>query len=313
MATGTTVIEARNVIKVLGSHTVVNGIHLKMNKAECFGIIGPSGSGKTSLLKMMYCHSPLTSGELFVLGLNVRQNARKIKAQLGVVPQEGGWDSDLSAIDNLLVYAHHFQIPLAQARTYAREWLRFMHLEDYENHQMNHLELEIKKRLSMTRALLNRPKVLFMDDLTSQLEPQQCDNIYESLTQLRNSGYSMVLASRSVKAAEQLCHRVVLIHRGQLLCEGNPQELIERYVGKEVIEFELNREEMDYYIEKIKKNFEYQVINHRLRIFIKVGQEGRPLLSLIESQHILIRKASLEDVFLLLAGIELNPRGFNGN
>ena len=301
------VIEARNLVKTYEGKSVVDGLDLQVNEGECFGIIGPSGAGKSSTMKMMYCSSPVTSGELFVMGLNVKTNSRKIKSKIGVVPQEDGLDPDFSVLDNLLVYSRYFNIPLRRARTQAREFLRFMHLEEYDGRQVETLSGGMKRRLTIARALLSDPKVLFLDEPTTGLDSQTRFWIWEALAELKSKGKSLVITSDYMEEAERICDRIVLMDKGKILCEGAPAALISEYIGNEVVEFRLKLDELEYYIRKVKEKFDYQVMNNKVRLFVKDGQDGRSAIDQIESDNILVRKASLDDVFLRLAGYELGP------
>lgn len=301
------VIEARNLVKEYDRKAVVDGLNIQINEGECFGILGPNGAGKTSTMRMMYCSSPVTSGELFVLGLNVKTNARKIKARIGVVPQEDGLDPDFSVLDNLLIFSRYFNIPQRRARTQARELLRFMHLEEYDGRQVETLSGGMKRRLTIARALLSDPQILFLDEPTTGLDPQARFWIWEAMADLKRQGKSLVLTTHYMEEAERICDRIVLIDKGKVLCEGSPAELIHQHIGNEVVEFRLKLDEMEYYLRRIKEKFEYQIMNNRVRIFVKSGQDSRRAIDSIDSDNILVRKASLDDVFLRLAGYELRP------
>src|ERR1700678_627615 len=115
------VAEGRNLVKKYGDKTVVNGIHFQIKRAECFGFLGPNGAGKTSTMKMMYCLSPVSGGELHVLGMDVTTRAAEIKKRIGVVPQEDGLDTDFTVIENLMIYASYHNIPAELAERRSRE------------------------------------------------------------------------------------------------------------------------------------------------------------------------------------------------
>ena len=299
-------IEARNLVKTYGEKAVVDGLDFQVKEGECFGIMGPNGAGKTSTMRMMYCSSPVTSGELFVLGLSVKTNSCKIKSLVGVVPQEDGLDSDFNVLDNLLVYSRYFKIPLSKARTQARELLRFIHLEEYDDCQVEALSGGVKRRLALARSLLSDPGVLFLDEPTTGLDSQARFWIWEALADLKKKGKSLVLTTHYMEEAERICDRIALMDKGKIICEGAPADLISEHIGHEVIEFRLNLDDMEYYIRKIQEKFDYQIMNNRVRLFVKNGQDGRSAIDQIESDNILVRKASLDDVFLRLAGYELS-------
>lgn len=301
------VIEARNLVKRFSqnNNTAVNGLNLQIKEGECFGILGPKGAGKTSAMKMMYCNSPITSGELFVFGLDVKSNARKIKSQIGVLPEANSLDNEFSVLDNLLVHSRYFGIPQRLARTKARELLRFVHLEEFDGRLVESLTIGMQRRLALARSLINSPKIVFLDEPTQGLDIQEQQSISENIGQLKRQGKVILLSTDHLDEAEGLCDRVMIIDKGKVLCEGPPLTLIHKYVGVEVIEFQIPMDEMEYFLKKVRDTFEYQVMSQKLRLFIKPGQNGRAVIAEIESSNIVVRKASLEDVFLRIAGYEL--------
>lgn len=298
-------IEARNLVKAYSGKRVVDGLHLQVKEGEVFGLLGPNGAGKSSTLRMMYCSSPPTAGELFVLGMNVKNNARKIKAKIGVVPQDNGLDPDFSVLENLLVYARYFSIPKKQALVRARELIRFMHLEEYDNETVDTLSGGMQRRLVIARALLSNPQLLFLDEPTTGLDPQARFWIWESLLAMKNEGRTLVMTTHYMEEAERLCDRVAIIDKGNILAEGSPRELIQQHIGHEVVEFNVNATDLEYYVKKIKDKFTYQILNNRIRLFVGQTQDGREALNLISSDNISVRRSSLDDVFLKLAGYEL--------
>ncbi len=124
------VIEASHLVKNYGTHRAVDGISFSVSEGECYGLLGPNGAGKTTTFKMIYGSAKVTSGELFVLGLNAKNHSKKIKSLIGVVPQENGLDPDFSALDNLLIYANYCGVPADRAKDRAIELLAMMQLED---------------------------------------------------------------------------------------------------------------------------------------------------------------------------------------
>ena len=300
-----TVIEGRAVVKKYNNKKVVDGVQFQIFSGECFGILGPNGAGKSTTMRMMYCSSPLTSGELFVKGLNVRENAVKIKKSIGVVPQENGLDPDFTVLDNLLIFSRYQRMSRKRAKSRVRDLLRFMHLEDYQDFRADELSGGLKRRLAIARAIMNDPDILFLDEPTTGLDLQARLWIWDALRKMKKKGISIVLTTPSMEEAQNLCDRIVVMDNGRFLNEGSPQELIESHIGCEVVEFEVNLGEIDYHINKIKKNFKFQVLNNRIKVFITKDQDRRRAMDLTSGDNIIVRKATLEDVFLKLSGHEL--------
>lgn len=299
-------ISAVNLVKRYGNKTAVDRISFEVKSGECFGLLGPNGAGKTSTFKMIYGSSEVSSGELFVLGLNAKDHIRKIKTQIGVVPQENGLDPDFSVMDNLLIFASYLGLDSQEGLAKSRELLRMIQLEDYASQSVENLSGGMKRRLAIARSLLSEPKILLLDEPTTGLDPQARNWIWEELTAMKKKGRTMVLTTHYMEEAETLCDRILIINNGTAVAEGQPQELILDYVGREVIEFEVDPSEIEYYSNKIKAKFEYQAMRNRLKVFIRGPVEVKDVVGEISSRNIVVRRASLNDVFLRISGHELN-------
>lgn len=302
----TKAIEATNLVKAYGEHRAVDGISFTVHEGECFGLLGPNGAGKTTTFRMIYGSAKITSGELFVMGLNAKKHIQKIKASIGVVPQENGHDPDFTALENLLIYANYFGIPRQTARDRAMELLSMMQLEDYAEKPIDHLSGGMKRRLALARALLSKPKLIFLDEPTTGLDPQARQWLWDELRSLQKQGATLFLTTHYMEEAEELCDRLIIVNKGKAVAQGRPQELIESYVGREVVEFEIGPKEVEYFVSKIKDRFAYQVMRNRLKLFVRGQQTTRDAISEVTSQNVTMRRASLNDVFLKISGFELN-------
>lgn len=301
-----TVIEASGIVKMYGDHRAVDGISFQVREGECYGLLGPNGAGKTTTFKMMYGSARLTAGELFVLGLSAREHINKIKALIGVVPQENGLDPDFSALDNLLIYANYFGIPAVKAKDRAIELLAMMQLEDYSEKPIDQLSGGMKRRLVLARALLSTPKLLFLDEPTTGLDPQARLWLWEELRNLQKKGSTLFLTTHYMEEAETLCDRILIMNKGKTVAEGSPESLIDTHVGREVVEFEVGPKEIEYYVGKIEGKFHYQVMRNKLKLFLRGQQNTRDVVNEIPSQSVTMRRASLNDVFLKISGHELH-------
>jgi len=300
------IIEATNLVKHYGPHKAVDGISFSVNEGECFGLLGPNGAGKTTTFKMIYGSARITAGELFILGLNAKNHMKKIKSLIGVVPQENGLDPDFTTVENLLIYANYFGLPARQSRDRAMELLSMMQLEDYAERGIESLSGGMKRRLTLARALLTKPKVIFLDEPTTGLDPQARVWIWDELRAMQKQGTTLFLTTHYMEEAEMLCDRLAIMNRGKTVIEGQPLNLIEDYVGREVIEFEIEPKEVEYFVSKIKDKFSYQVMRNRLKLFVRGQQSTRDAIGYISSTNVTMRKASLNDVFLKISGLELN-------
>lgn len=299
-------IEIKDLTKKYEDRIAVDGINLEIYKGECFGLLGPNGAGKTTTMKMMYCSALVTSGELYVLGLNVKKNYREIKSRIGVVPQEDGLDPDFTVLENLLVYASYHDIPAAEADLRAQALLRLMKLEEYQDRSVETLSGGMKRRLAIARGLINSPEVIFLDEPTTGLDPQARIWIWDFFKHLKSEKSTLVLTTHYMEEAEQMCDRVAIIDNGKILTIGKPKDLIRDLIGKEVVEFDTNPVDLNYYLGRLRaEGFAYQVIKDTVSVLVKENQEGRKVVDLIASDKIFIRKPTLNDVFLKLAGHQL--------
>lgn len=299
------VAEGRGLVKKYGDKTVVAGINFQIKKGECFGFLGPNGAGKTSTMKMMYGLSPVSGGELHILGLDVKKNSTEIKKRIGVVPQEDGLDPDFTVLENLIIYARYFNLPFQEAEKRSRELLRFMRIDEKSTSSVDQLSGGMKRRLAIARSMINSPELIFLDEPTTGLDPQARLLIWDNLRELKRRGMSMVLTTHYMEEAEQICDRLVIMDHGSFLCEGQPKDLVRDIIGHEVVEFNCSDADKRYIIERIKDKYDYQVIRNRIHLFIKKGQDGKQAMSLIPSDAVTVRKATLEDVFLKVAGHDL--------
>jgi lipooligosaccharide transport system ATP-binding protein len=229
------VVVARSLTKQYGSFEAVRGIDFEVAEGECFGFLGPNGAGKTTTMRMISCSSPLSGGELSVLGLPV-ERAREIKRHLGVVPQENNLDEEVTVIQNLVIYARYFDIPPRVATPRADELLRFVALEDKREWLVPRLSGGMKRRLLVARALMNEPDVLILDEPTTGLDPQARHLVWEKLRQLKREGVTLLLTTHYMDEAAQLCDRLVIMHEGRILVQGSPREVVAKETSPEVIE-----------------------------------------------------------------------------
>ncbi len=297
------VVEIKQVYKRFGENTAVNGVNLEIYRGECFGLLGPNGAGKSTLMKMMYGSSLVTEGEMYILGLNVKTSAKEIKSRIGVVPQDDALDTDFTVLENLQVYSDFHGLSPSSAQERVQVLLRLLKLEEQSFSSVEHLSGGMKRRLAIARGLLNKPDVLFLDEPTTGLDPQARTWLWDFFQQLKAMNGSLVLTTHYMEEAEQICDRIAIMDKGKILSIGKPRDLIQEHVGKEIVEFQTNAVDLNYYLGRLKENsFFYQVVKNTVSVLVKTQQEGRHVFDLVSSDKITIRKPTLNDVFLKLAG-----------
>jgi lipooligosaccharide transport system ATP-binding protein len=302
------IIVAQNLRKDFGSLEAVRGIDFEIHPGECFGFLGPNGAGKTSTMRMIYCFSPLTAGQLKVFGRPVELAARDIKARIGVVPQEDLLDNYLTVRENLQLYAHYFDIPKLEARRRTEELLEFLSLREKGLQPLNQLSGGMRRRLLIARALINQPDLLVLDEPTTGLDPQARHLIWAKLRALKANGVTMVLTTHYMEEAGQLCDRLVIMDHGRVLAQGAPSQLIVQHVGVEVMEIR----GAATLLEKLKHNIKVngaqatELVGDTL--YVRLADRDHRLWEVypeIREMDFHCRPATLEDVFLKLTGREL--------
>ncbi|HET8587400.1 MAG TPA: ABC transporter ATP-binding protein [Candidatus Limnocylindria bacterium] len=298
-------VAARDLTKRFGEFTAVNSIDFEVQQGESFGFLGPNGAGKTSTMRMIACASPVSEGYLRVIGRNPRTQAREIKARLGVVPQIDNLDMELTVRENLEMYARYFDIPREVARSRAAELLDFVQLSERAGDQVEPLSGGMKRRLTIARALINEPDLVILDEPTTGLDPQARHLLWERLYQLKRRGATQIITTHYMDEAEQLCDRLVVMDKARIVAEGSPRQLIEQHSSREVLELRLSdavRASLDGRLEGVGDRLEE--LPDRLLVY---ADDAEHALEEILRRHIpvegtLVRRSSLEDVFLRLTG-----------
>ena len=298
------IIHARNLVKRYGSLTAVDGISFSVGAGECFGFLGPNGAGKTTTIRMITCVSPVTSGELTVDGMEVRREPRRIKAALGVVPQENNLDPDLSVRQNLRVYGRYFDLPRRVVDERIDEALALFQLADREDDPIGALSSGMQRRLTVARGLINAPRILVLDEPTTGLDPQARHLVWQKLRYLRSQGVTMLLTTHYMDEAAHLCDRIVVIHQGRIIAGGTPAELVERFAGQQVVELHLAEGQRDAALQRLAglDGVRVEEVEDIVYVYVLSGNGFDPGELKLEATRVVYRQADLEDVFLRLTG-----------
>ncbi len=298
-------IKASGLTKKFGDFTAVDSINFEVYEGECVGFLGPNGAGKTTTVRMLYCFSPLTAGNLTVAGFDVTTQARQVKGIVGVSPQEDNLDPDFTVIKNLQVYARYFDITKNEANMRASKLLKFFNLEDKRDAPINELSGGMKRRLIIARALINEPKILLLDEPTTGLDPQGRHIVWDKIRILRKQGVTIILTTHYMDEATALCDRVLIMENGKIIEKGTPQALIRKHVGQAVLEVEYDEPVVSTLKVELPDS-EIEVLGEQVRVFLKQphGVFER-VAKKFPSKTLTIRSANLEDVFLKLTGRKL--------
>ena len=285
--------------------TAVAGIDFEVRRGEVFGFLGPNGAGKSTTMRMIGCVSPVSGGRLELFGLDPNTQGPRIRARLGVVPQEDSLDLEMRARDNLHVYGRYFGLPRSVIRERAERLLEFVQLGDKAEEKVDSLSGGMKRWLTIARALINDPEILILDEPTTGLDPQARHVVWDRLYRLKQQGVTLILTTHYMDEAEQLCDRLVVMDKGRIAAAGAPHELIERYATREVLELRFPLGEQEQAAEKLAGIGErLEPLPDRVLVYAQDGEaalveaRGRGL----EPVTALVRRSSLEVVFLPLTG-----------
>jgi len=297
------VIEAEGLIKRYGEFAAVKGVSFRISAGDMFGFLGPNGAGKTTIMRIIQCISPRSEGEVSVFGMDPEEQPRRIKEQLGVVPQETNLDTEFTCFENLLVYSRYFGIPGRVAKERIERLLDFVQLQEKRDVKIEQLSGGMKRRLLLARALVNEPKLLILDEPTIGLDPQGRHLIWEKLKQLQAEGNTIVLTTHYLEEAERLCNRLVIIDNGKILVEGSPDDLIANFVGSDIVEAE-NHAGVIACLDDL--DVHYEVVGDMVQVFTDEPRAvARHLFETCNPGRVFARRATLEDVFLKLTGRNL--------
>ena len=299
-------IEVKDLVKKFNGIVAVAGISFTVQRGECLGILGPNGAGKTTTVRVIQCISPATSGTVSVLGMRASLDERRIRALLGVVPQENDIDPDLTVNENLELFAALFDIPKKVAKARIMEHLEFVELKERADDKIGSLSGGMKRRLLVARALLNEPSIMILDEPTTGLDPQARHLIWQRLRALKNKGVTMILNTHYMEEAEQLCDRLLILDKGTILREGIPKELVKNEVGEEVVEVRNHKGVKDVLRMLQGLEFNSEVVGDTLYLYCHESKDILTRLAASETFSVLRRLATLEDVFLKLTGRGLN-------
>ncbi|CAN5787902.1 ATP-binding cassette domain-containing protein [soil metagenome] len=305
MTHGGPMIRARGLTKRFGAFTAVDGVDFDVAAGESFGFLGPNGAGKTSTMRMIACVSPRTEGELSVLGMDPEEHGPRIRAKLGVVPQNDTLDTELSVLENLLIYGRYFDISYREAGQRATELLDFVQLNERRADKVEPLSGGMKRRLTIARALINEPEVLLLDEPTTGLDPQARHLVWDRLYRLKQRGTTLVLTTHYMDEAEQLCDRLVVMDKAKIVAVGSPRALIEQYATREVLELRFPvgiQETLDGQLDGLGDRVEH--LPDRVLVYAADGEAAAAAAHDrgLRPESVLVRRSSLEDVFLRLTG-----------
>jgi len=269
--------------KYYGKTQALEGLSLEIGPGEIFGLLGPNGAGKTTCIKILTTLAFPSRGGARIAGFDVVQERAKLKPLMGVCPQEINLDRELTAYENLWFYGRLFQTPDLSRRI--MDLLEWAQLADRAHDRVKGYSGGMQRRLLIARALISRPRVLFLDEPTVGLDPQIRRQLWDMIRQLQAEGITLMLTTHYIEEAEMLCDRVGILNKGHLIALDTPGALTARVGG--------------YVVESVNGfRRRYQLVPDKDAAYAQARQEA---------SEVVIRRANLEDVFIQLTGERLSP------
>ena len=309
-------LSVNNLCKTYAGSAVVAGLSFAVEPGTCFGLLGPNGAGKTTTLRLCLGLTAPDSGEITLNGHAIPHDAQKARAQVGVVPQFDNLDPDFTASENLLVFGRYFGLSDAEVRARIPQLLEFASLTSKGDARISTLSGGMKRRLTLARALVNNPDIIFLDEPTTGLDPQARHLIWDRLKQLKSAGKTLILTTHFMDEAERLCDTLIVIDHGRKIAEGSPRQLIAEQIEPQVIE--VYDESHDHkgngwpqgQLENFVKNEKHLVerVETSGETAFFYCRDPRELLAKLadtEGLRYVHRASNLEDVFIKLTGREL--------
>jgi ABC-2 type transport system ATP-binding protein len=292
-----------------GTVEAVRGLSLEIQAGECFGLLGPNGAGKTTTIEILEGLLAPTSGEVTILGHTWKENPRQLREWLGISLQETRLSEKLTVRETINLFASFYREPRS-----SDEVLRQMQLEEKTDAWVGKLSGGQRQRLAVATALVGNPKVLFLDEPTTGLDPQSRRQLWDIIRGFQRAGGTVLLTTHYMDEAERLCDRLAIIDHGQVIAEGTPADLIDRLGGHHMVEFQVSGNSdgagIDSWralpgVESVRHDNGLVCLNVREphltipALLDAVKKQGEQLL------HLTTRQASLEDVFVRLTGRHL--------
>ena len=300
-------LDVRDLRKTYSGQAVVTGLSFAVEPGTCFGLLGPNGAGKTTTLRLCLGLTGPDSGAIELNGYAIPADGQQARARVGVVPQFDNLDPDFTCAENLLVFGRYFGLKDADIKGRIPQLLDFAGLASKADARIATLSGGMKRRLTLARALVNDPDIVFLDEPTTGLDPQARHLIWDRLKQLKAAGKTLILTTHFMDEAERLCDTLIVIDHGRKITEGSPRELIAEHIEPQVIEvFDELRGQLAPFVEAHRSLAErVETSGETAFFYCRAPQPLLAKLAEVDGLRYVHRASNLEDVFIKLTGREL--------
>ncbi len=308
-------IAVENIVKRYGDFEAVKGVNFSVHEGEIFGLLGPNGAGKSTLIRMMTTLIPVTSGKAIVAGYNVAEDPDEVRCAIGVIPQALTSDQDLTVYENLLIYAKLYAVPRSRREKSINDVLEAVDLVKWRDAQTKTLSGGMRRRLEIARGLVHNPRIFFLDEPTTGLDPVSRIAVWEMLNKLKaDRNLTMLLTTHYMEEADKLCDRIAIVDHGNLVALGTPVELKNSVAGANVVEVHFDRED-DQWKERLEKLDDVTSVQPESSGFYRVitRSGSKTTMAIVELAARLgesltslsVQNTTLDDVFIHYTGRQL--------
>ncbi|WP_207934396.1 ABC transporter ATP-binding protein [Actinomadura sp. KC06] len=300
-SSATAAISLRGVVKRFGDFTAVDGLDLEVPAGICMGLLGPNGAGKSTTMKMLTAQAIATEGSIRVLGFSVPRESKRARAAMGVVPQQDNLDEELTARENLEVFAHLYRVPRRARRQAVDDALALAHLTERQLTKVDDLSGGMRRRLLIARGLVHRPALVLLDEPTVGLDPQVRAELWGLIDGLRAGGTTVLMSTHYIEEAERLADECALMSHGRVIARGSPSDLVAEYAGDRVIEHYGPPDRL-MEVERLAKAAGLPTRRTGPSVSVLKAETIAPSLEDELGPDGVRRAANLEDVFVILTG-----------
>ncbi|HEY7097565.1 MAG TPA: ATP-binding cassette domain-containing protein [Terriglobales bacterium] len=308
-------IEVDHIVKKYGDFTAVDGVSFQVAEGEIFGLLGPNGAGKSTLIRMMTTLIPITSGRACINGHDVKRNADGVRRVIGVIPQALTSDLDLTVEENMNIYAKLYDVPAKQRKESVDELLETVDLTKWRDAQTKTLSGGMRRRLEIARGLVHNPRIFFLDEPTTGLDPVSRVSVWEMLTNIKSKRQlTILITTHYMDEADRLCDRIAIVDHGKLVALDTPAALKASVPGSNVIEAQFQKIPADW--EQRLRGLEgVTSVQHEggdmFRVLTSNGSRTTTLLvelavqAGVEVKSLSVQNTTLDDVFVHYTGRQL--------
>ncbi len=307
-------IDVRSIVKKFGDFTAVDGISFAVEEGEIFGLLGPNGAGKSTLIRMMVTLLPPTAGTALVGGFDISKQSDEVRRVIGVIPQAMTSDLELSVEENLLIYAKLYGVPREKRQRLIPELLESVELLQWRDKQVKNLSGGMRRRVEIARGLVHEPRVFFLDEPTTGLDPVSRTAVWEMLQRIKaQRNLTVLITTHYMDEADKLCDRIAIVDHGKLVALDSPLTLKASIPGKNVLEASFDNAPPDWTTRIAALPF-VDKVDGQGRVY-RISSSNGPgttlaLMELAASAHVTVHSLSvqsttLDDVFVHYTGHEL--------